>query len=196
MRLFVVLVANAPPLCTKAAPVRACGRPCTCVYYLHTHLCTYRTNIWNHYVHSFSLSIRYLLSEENNIMPSDKLVCFTFLNQPLHNLVGSRCLISLAQELSEDMNHPLAHYFINSSHNTYLAGFVDIGYRQNINVIRFPTGHQLTGKSSVEIYRQVLLYGYRCIELDCWDGKTADEDPIITHGYTMCSEIPLKVSVS
>jgi phosphatidylinositol phospholipase C beta len=94
--------------------------------------------------------LRYLLSNENAIVPPEKL------------------------DLNEDMSQPLAHYFINSSHNTYL------------------TGHQLTGKSSVEIYRQVLLSGCRCVELDCWDGKGADEEPIITHGFTMCSDIVLK----
>jgi len=56
-------------------------------------------------------------------------------------------------------------------------------------------GHQLTGKSSVEIYRQALLAGCRCVELDCWDGKGADEEPIITHGFTMCSDIVLKVGL-
>ena len=56
------------------------------------------------------------------------------------------------------------------------------------------SGHQFTGKSSVEMYRQVLLSGCRCIELDCWDGKGADEEPMITHGYTMCSDISFKVS--
>jgi len=55
-------------------------------------------------------------------------------------------------------------------------------------------GHQFTGKSSVEIYRQVLLSGCRCVELDCWDGKTADEEPIITHGFTVCTEVPCKVA--
>ena len=56
-------------------------------------------------------------------------------------------------------------------------------------------GHQWTGKSSVEMYRQVLLSGCRCIELDLWDGKTKEEEPVILHGYTLVPEIPAKVCV-
>ncbi|XP_038071373.1 1-phosphatidylinositol 4,5-bisphosphate phosphodiesterase beta-1-like isoform X12 [Patiria miniata] len=94
--------------------------------------------------------LRYLLSEKNSIVGPD------------------------AYLLCDDMEQPISHYFINSSHNTYL------------------TGHQLTGKSSVEMYRQALLCGCRCVELDCWDGKTAEEEPIITHGFTMCTEVSFK----
>lgn len=98
---------------------------------------------------SFDGFLRYLMSDDNAIIPSEKF------------------------DLNCDMDQPLSHYFINSSHNTYL------------------TGHQFTGKSSVEIYRQCLLGGCRCIELDCWNGRS-DDEPIITHGYTVVTEVPLK----
>ncbi|XP_076174145.1 phospholipase C at 21C isoform X2 [Ptiloglossa arizonensis] len=94
---------------------------------------------------SFDGFLRYLMSEDNPIVALTKL------------------------ELSDDMDQPLAHYFINSSHNTYL------------------TGHQITGKSSVEIYRQCLLAGCRCVELDFWNGKF--DEPVIVHGYTFVPEI-------
>ncbi|KAK0094870.1 hypothetical protein PV326_009715 [Microctonus aethiopoides] len=89
--------------------------------------------------------LRYLMSEDNPIVAVSKY------------------------ELSDDMDQPLAHYFINSSHNTYL------------------TGHQLTGRSSVEMYRQCLLAGCRCVELDFWNGKM--DEPTIVHGYTFVPEL-------
>uniref|UniRef100_A0A8C1XXB1 1-phosphatidylinositol 4,5-bisphosphate phosphodiesterase n=1 Tax=Cyprinus carpio TaxID=7962 RepID=A0A8C1XXB1_CYPCA len=93
---------------------------------------------------------RYLMSDENAPVFLDRL------------------------EVYQEMDHPLSHYFINSSHNTYL------------------TGRQFGGKSSVEMYRQVLLTGCRCVELDCWDGKGEDQEPIITHGKAMCTDVLFK----
>lgn len=52
---------------------------------------------------------------------------------------------------------------------------------------------QFSGLSSAEMYRQVLLSGCRCVELDCWKGKPPDEEPIITHGFTMTTDIFFKV---
>ncbi|XP_055309028.1 1-phosphatidylinositol 4,5-bisphosphate phosphodiesterase isoform X3 [Sitodiplosis mosellana] len=91
--------------------------------------------------------VRYLMSDENAPVFLDRL------------------------DLYMDMDQPLSHYYINSSHNTYLSG------------------RQFGGKSSVEMYRQTLLAGCRCVELDCWDGKGEDEEPIITHGMAMCTDI-------
>uniref|UniRef100_A0A8C4WXQ8 1-phosphatidylinositol 4,5-bisphosphate phosphodiesterase n=1 Tax=Eptatretus burgeri TaxID=7764 RepID=A0A8C4WXQ8_EPTBU len=91
--------------------------------------------------------LRYLSDDINNVIPPEKI------------------------DQSEDMNQSLCHYFINSSHNTYL------------------TAGQLAGMSSVEMYRQTLLAGCRCVELDCWKGRTAEEEPVITHGFTMTTEI-------
>ena len=34
---------------------------------------------------------------------------------------------------------------------------------------------------------------FRCVELDCWDGTREDQEPIITHGKAMCTDILFKV---
>ncbi|XP_018594637.2 1-phosphatidylinositol 4,5-bisphosphate phosphodiesterase gamma-1-like isoform X1 [Scleropages formosus] len=116
-------------------------------------------------VHSFMLSYLQepLREVERPFFYQDEFLTFLFSEE--NSIWDSR----LDQVCPEDMNNPLSHYWISSSHNTYL------------------TGDQFSSESSLEAYARCLRMGCRCVELDCWDGP--DGLPVIYHGHTLTTKI-------
>ncbi|XP_068136968.1 1-phosphatidylinositol 4,5-bisphosphate phosphodiesterase eta-1 isoform X4 [Hyperolius riggenbachi] len=111
---------------------------------------------------------KFEVSEENKEQNVLGIEGFTnFMRSPAGDIFNP-----LHIEIYQDMEQPLSHYYIASSHNTYL------------------TGDQLLSQSKVDMYAWVLQDGCRCIEVDCWDG--ADGEPMVHHGYTLTSKVPFK----
>lgn len=79
---------------------------------------------------------------EQNCLSFEGFTCYLM---DIHD--NGAFLPQLNQVKSEDMDYPLSHYYIATSHNTYL------------------TWYQFKGESSVNMYSEVLLSGCRCVEL-------------------------------
>ncbi|XP_071719543.1 phosphoinositide phospholipase C 2-like [Rutidosis leptorrhynchoides] len=85
---------------------------------------------------------------------------FSDLNHPLSAVV-------------DDMESPISHYYMYTSHNTYLAG------------------NQFTSESSVKPIIRALQKGVRGIELDLWPNST-NTDINVCHGRTLTSSVKLR----
>jgi len=112
------------------------------------------------------------LITEASHSPSAKKLYFTGFSEYFVSQENSAYNCAHRRQIYQPMNLPLPHYYIASSHNTYLLG------------------DQLKGHSSVEAYINAFKLGCKCVELDCWDGD--DGLPIIYHGHTMTSKIKFR----
>ncbi|KAK5057630.1 hypothetical protein LTR84_011630 [Exophiala bonariae] len=117
-------------------------------------------------VRSFLVDERVLSKDEAGLDDSDHL------SHGLKALLD-KPHINVPREVT-DRSHPLPDYFISSSHNTYLMA------------------HQLFGTSSAGAYETALIAGARCVEIDAWDGDQNKDEPKVTHGYTLVSNIPFR----
>jgi len=119
-----------------------------------------------------SRALRAFLIKENILSERDVGEDPDHLTPALHALV-EKPHIEVPAALT-DRSHPLPEYFISSTHNTYLMA------------------HQLFGESSADAYSTVLRAGARCVEIDAWDNDDDPEEPKVTHGYTLVSNIPFR----
>ncbi|KAG7367438.1 phosphatidylinositol-specific phospholipase C, X domain containing protein [Nitzschia inconspicua] len=77
---------------------------------------------------------------------------------------------------SDDMNHPLSHYWIMSSHDTYLNCW-----------------NRLNPVLDEQMYLAALYRGVRCLELDVWDGHAGSGyagEPVIAREQPNSEEDP------
>lgn len=119
-----------------------------------------------------SSALREFLANEKMLSKKEAMIYSEDSSKALLDLV-SKPHIRVPPELT-DRSHPLPEYFISSSHNTYLMA------------------HQLYGSSCATAYETALRTGARCVEIDAWDNSDDRDEPKVTHGYTLVSNISFR----
>jgi hypothetical protein len=105
----------------------------------------------------------------------------SFLTSDANDIVDP----GMARAGADDMTHPLSHYWINSSHDTYLAGMPDSLNGQSVFFQKSKNGPELMDEN---MYMAALLRGVRCVEVDVWDG--IDKEPVVARRNPVEGSVP------
>ena len=106
-------------------------------------------------------------NNEQSFAAGDRLCYERFRH---YMLSGSNDLLDTTMQ-PQDMNQPLSHYYICSSHDTFLSALPDSwdssdnGRRKN----DFGPQHQVPTQMDANNYLQVLIRGVRCLGMTVWD---------------------------
>ncbi|KAL7793044.1 putative phospholipase C [Trichoderma ceciliae] len=119
-----------------------------------------------------SHALRSFLVDNNVLSERDAGLQSRESTPALRELLGQRSFEAPPSLI--DPSHPLPEYFVSSSHNTYLLA------------------NQLYGQSSASAYETALTTGSRCVEIDAWDNSENEDEPKVTHGFTLVSHIPFR----
>ncbi|KAM0258607.1 hypothetical protein ACHAQJ_003778 [Trichoderma viride] len=119
-----------------------------------------------------SRALRSFLVEQRVLSERDAGLDSPELTPALQELLGRHSFE--APPSLRDPSYALPEYFVSSSHNTYLLA------------------NQLYGRSSVSAYDTALTTGSRCVEIDAWDNSDNEDEPKVTHGFTLVSHIPFR----
>ena len=90
------------------------------------------------------------------------------LLHPTNSAVDERKLAAAPDVFS----HPLSHYWISCSHNSYLVG------------------DQLTSRASADMYRRALTMGVRCVEIDIFDSPDGGLE--VYHKFSATTRVPFR----
>ena len=112
-----------------------------------------------------------------------KKSCFlTFMTSDWNDLMDPK--LGLADAC--DMTQPLSHYWINSSHDTYLGRLSNCFLPKT----SLDATHTLV---DIQMYVDALNRGVRCLEVDCWDGLYGE--PVVARKKPVANSLASQAAI-